>query len=138
MQDRLTKAFQKAKYAENSNLVENVWQAIVLRDRCIVRVKLWAFSVIGIFSLAGLAPALKTLSTDLAQSGFYEYFSLVFSDSGLILSVWKEFTFSLVESLPVLSIIFTLSLIFVFFLSLRYMAKQIINNRPLGETYGVV
>jgi len=125
MQDRLTKAFQKARYEEDSNLTQEVWRAIVLHDKCIARVKLWAFSAVGFFSLAGLVPTFKVLSTDLAQSGFYEYFSLIFSDSGLILSIWREFVFSLIESLPVLSIILSLTLIFIFFLSLKYAMKQI-------------
>lgn len=134
MQDKLTKLFQKAKYKDSSDLVENVWRAIVLHDRCIARVKLWAFSAVGAVSFVGLIPAFKVLLGDLVQSGFYEYFSLIFSDSGLILSVWRELVFSLAQSLPVLSIVFTLSLVFIFFLSLKYILKQIINNQT--QFYG--
>jgi hypothetical protein len=125
MHQKLTKIFQKVKYESNINLAENVWQSVVLHDKCIVRVKLWAFSIIGFASLVGLMPAFKALSSDFVQSGFYEYFSLIFSDSGLILSYWKELFFSLAESLPTISIILTLSLLFICFLSLRYLMKQI-------------
>ena len=133
MHQKLTKIFQKVKYESNINLAENVWQAIVLHDKCIVRVKLWAFSVIGFVSLVGLVPAFKTLSSDLAQSGFYEYLSLVFSNSGSVVSYWKELVFSLAESLPAMSVILTLSLVFVFFLSLKYLMKQIGKGRLINS-----
>ncbi|MFA6353630.1 MAG: hypothetical protein WCW93_01720 [Candidatus Paceibacterota bacterium] len=131
MQDRLTKVFQKAKYEENLNLSQNIWLTLVKREKHNTQIKLWLFVLVGITSLVGLVPAFKILGSDLAQSGFYEYLSLAFSDSGLILSAWREFVFSLAESLPVLSIVFTLSLVFIFFLSLKYLMKQIIRNQLL-------
>jgi len=131
MQDKLTKVFQKAKYEEDFNLSQNIWLAIMKREKHNMRIKLWIFTLAGIASLAGLVPAFKILSGDLVQSGFYEYFSLIFSDSGSVLSAWREFMFSLIESLPILSVIFTLSLVFVFFLSLRYMMKQIDKSQLL-------
>jgi len=125
VKQKLVKAFREIKYEPDANLAENVWRTIVLRNKRMAQFKLWSFAATGIVSLAGLVPAFKILSNDLAQSGFYEYFSLIFSDSRLIISYWKELVFSLAESLPTVSIIFTLSLIFVFFLSFRYAMKQI-------------
>lgn len=130
MQDKLTRLFQKAKYKESSIfLAQNVWNIIVMRDKCNIKIKLWAFSSLGFASFVGLVPVFKILLNDLTQSGFYEYASLVFSDTGLVLSAWKELAFSLVESLPIMSIIFTLSLLFTIFLSMKYVVKQIINSR---------
>ncbi len=131
MQDRLTKVFQKAKYEENFNLGKNIWLTLIKREKRNTQIKLWSFASMGFVSIIGLIPAIKILLTDLSQSGFYEYLSLAFSDSGLILSIWREFIFSLAESLPILSVIFTLSLIFIFFLSLKYLMKQIIKNQLL-------
>ena len=129
MQDKLTKVFQKAKYNESSILAENVWNTIVAREKRNTQTKFWAFFSLGATSLAGLVPVFKVLSNDLSQSGFYEYSSLIFSDTGLMLSYWKELSFSLAESLPIMSIVFTLSLLFVIFLSIKYVLKQIINNQ---------
>jgi hypothetical protein len=137
MQDKLVKIFQKAKYEPESDLSENIWRKIITRDKKMTQIKLWAFSFFGLISLAGLVPALKVLTSDLTQSGFSEYFSLIFSDTGVILSSWKELFFSLAESLPIVSITATLLLLFVCFLSLRYLMKQIKNNNPIGKTYGV-
>ena len=101
------------------------------------RLEISVFVLIGFASLAGLIPAFKIMLSDLTQSGFYEYFSLIFSD-GLTNSVyWKELSLSLAESLPAISIILTLSLVFISFLSIRYFIKTIINNDSLGQAFGI-
>jgi hypothetical protein len=125
MEQKLIKIFQKAKYESDANSADKIWRAIVMRDERTARVKLWAFSLAGIISFAGLVPAFKILSSDFAQSGFYDYFSLLFGSNGSIISYWKELAFSLLESLPAISIILTLSLVFICFLSLRYLMKQV-------------
>ncbi len=124
-QDKLTKIFQRAKYEPETNLTEHVWHAVTLRDEREARIKLWAFSSVMLASLAGLVPAFQMLFNDLAHSGFYDYFSLIFSDGASVLSYWKELALSLTESLPIMSIIFTLTLLFVCFLSLKYLIRQI-------------
>ena len=129
MQEKLIKIFQKAKYKPEPILASTVWDAIIARNKRIIRFKLWIFSFMGFASLVGLVPVFKILLNDLAQSGFYEYFSLIFSDGGSMVTYWKELFFSLAESLPVFSIISTLSLFFIFFLSLKYLTKQIIRNQ---------
>jgi hypothetical protein len=121
----LTKIFQKAKYKSSTDQCLILWQSINLRERQTARLKSWAFAFLGLASLAGLVPAISALSTDLAQSGFNEYFSIIFSDSGSILSYWKELAFSLAESLPAISIILTLSLLFICFLSIKHLIKQL-------------
>jgi hypothetical protein len=137
MQNKLIKIFQEAKYEPESDLSENIWRKIIVRDKKMTQIKMWTFSFLGFISLAGLVPALRALSGDLAQSGFSEYFSLIFSDTSSMLSSWKELFFSLAESLPIISLISALSLLFIFFLSIKYIVKQINNNHPIGKTYGV-
>ena len=137
MQDKLTKIFQKAKYEKNSILAQNIWNTITKREKRNTQIKLWVFSSVGFVSFAGLVPVFKILLSELSQSGFYEYASLAFSDTGLLLSSWKELAFSLIESLPIMSIVFTLTLLFTVFLSMKYVAKQIINNYSMGRTYAL-
>ena len=137
MENELEKVFIKAKYEEKSNLADNIWDNIVRRNKRIINIKLWSFSFIGFFSFLGLIPAYKTLSSDLAQSGFYEYLSLVFSSNNSIFSYWKELVLSIAESLPTMSIVLSFSLIFILFLSLRYVTKQIMNPaRFVGHSGG--
>ena len=129
MEKELKKAFHRVKYGEKPDLAENIWEGIVRYNKRIARIKLWVFSFIGLLSLAGLIPAWKALSSDLAQSGFYEYLSLAFSNGNSILPFWKELSFSLAESVPIMSTIISLSLIFIFFLSLKSASKQIIRGQ---------
>lgn len=129
MQNKLTKIFKSAKYKPNSDLNEKVWNTIVIRSKHNTQIKFWGFAFVSLASIAGLVPVVKILLTDLSQSGFYEYFSLIFSDSGTIFSYWKELILSLAESLPIMSIVYTFSLLFIIFLSLRYLMKQIGKNQ---------
>ena len=129
MQEKLTRIFKEAKYEPDAKLASSVWQKIVMKERSKDLVKLWSFSFVGFLSLVGLIPTLEELFNDLAHSGFYEYFSLIFSDGGSLVNYWKELLLSLAESLPVMSIIFTLSLFFICFLSLKYIVKQIGKNQ---------
>jgi len=129
MRKELIKAFHNAMYESDGDLAKNIWNTLAIREKRIARLKFFAFSFIGFISLIGLVPAFIALFDDFAQSGFYEYLSLIFSNNGAIVSYWKELAFSLGESLPVMSLIISFSLIFIFFLSLRYAMKQIIKGQ---------
>ena len=129
MEKELKNAFHRVKYEDNIHLADNIWLKIALRNKLIARIKIWVFSSIGLASLLGLIPAFKVLSNDLMESGFYEYLSLIFSNSNSIASYWRELSLSLAESLPTASIALSLSLILIFFLSLKFTTKQIIKGQ---------
>ena len=134
MNEKLKKNFSEVKYEPSQNLSSAIWRTLITRNERVVRVKLFVFSIISLASGLGLIPVFKLLSNDLARSGFYQYLSLLFSSNGSIASYWQEFMFSIAESLPLASILFLLGLIFVFFLSLRYLIKQIIRNQLVLTT----
>lgn len=127
----LKNAFQNAKYEEKSGLTLDIWNNLIIRNKRIALLKLWIFSIIGSFSLLGLIPASSALSVKLTQSGFYEYMSLVFSSNNSILVYWKELLLSITESLPIMDITLSLSLIFILLTSIKYTVKQIIINNYL-------
>jgi hypothetical protein len=131
MDSDLTKAFQKAKYNPNVDLSDGILLSIYKRQRRKDRIKLWAYGSISAFSFIGLFPAIKLLVSDFSKSGFYEYISLAFSDSRA-LSYWKEIILSISESLPMTSLILSLTLVFVFVLSLRFIARNIRNRAYLS------
>ena len=135
MEENLKNSLKKAGYLPETGLANKIWHNIVVRDRRIAYLKLASFSFVGIASLVGLVPMFKILINDFTQSGFYEYLSLAFSSKGLLFSYWKEFAFSLAESLPTMSIVLSLALLFIFFLSLYFIIKQIINNKYIGRSY---
>jgi hypothetical protein len=132
MQSELIKIFKNAKYEPSPDLAFSVWRTIIAQDKRTARFKLWSLSLVLFVSSVGLIPAFQILLSDLTHSGFYEYFSLIFSDGGSMITYWKELSFSLAESLPIMSIVFILSLFFVVFLSLKYLFKQIGNSRLIN------
>jgi len=137
MEEGLKRAFQAAKYEPNKGLAPEIWRAVAMRNKRILFLKIASFSSLGIAALIGFIPMFQMLINDFAKSGFYEYLSLAFSSGGSITSYWKELVFSLAESLPTTSIVIVLVIVFIFFLSLRYVMKQIINNKSIGQSYGI-
>jgi len=129
MNKSLKSVFQKTIDEPNRELAFNIWEKLLIRNKKITYFKIGAFSVFGTLSLVGLVPTINTLAVEFSKSGFYEYLSLLFSNNGELASYWKELTFSLAESLPVTEIIYTLLLVFVLFLSIKFVTKQIIKNR---------
>lgn len=128
MDRNLNKIFQKAMYSPENKLSEGIFSTISVKENRIKYIKLWVYSISGVFSFAGFFMIIKQLFSDFYSSGFYDYLSLMFSNSKA-LYFWKEITLSIVESLPVTNIILSLALVFVFVLSLRYMARNI-RTRP--------
>lgn len=124
MDSDLINAFQKVKYRPESRLSDDILLTILAKERKNSYIKLWVHSIIGAFSFVGLFPAFKLLLSDFTQSGFYQYLSLAFSDSYAI-SYWKEITLSITESIPITSLILSLVLVFIFILSLRFIARNI-------------
>ncbi len=70
----------------------------VERRRALTR--LFVSTAVVLFSIAGIVWSVRATLVALNQSGFYEYASLMQSDSGAVLSSWKEFVLSVAESIP--------------------------------------
>jgi hypothetical protein len=72
--------------------LENRWRWILL-------------SVTAAGTLAALVPVLALLKTAFDESGFWQYFSLLFSDFDVVMASWQNFSASLLESLPITGLI---------------------------------
>jgi hypothetical protein len=70
--------------------------------------RLSVFSLLALGSLALTVPLLTYLSQDLSQSGLTQYLSLLWSDSSFLANNWQNFTLSILEIIPVLSLSFFL------------------------------
>ncbi len=123
--DTLQKVFTNAKYHPELSLTDDIWHAIVVRQQRIQRIKFWSYSFVGAFSLVSLFPVLASLFRQFVESGFSEYLSLVFSDSGSIVLYWKELVLTIADSLPTTSLILSLALLFVFLLCVRRAARYV-------------
>ena len=122
----------KEIFANNSQKPrENLFKLILARieneKRRMAKIRLIYSGVAGGVSIVALVPMVKFFISDFLQSGFWNYFSLIFSDSGAVLSYWKELGLSLLESLPVLSSAVVLVLVLI----LLMVGRSAIHNTKL-------
>ncbi|MDO8581807.1 MAG: hypothetical protein Q7S16_02940, partial [bacterium] len=75
-------------------------------------------------SFFALLPVFNMMRADMVQSGFAEFFSLLFSDIGMVAVYWQNFSITLLESLPAASIAAFLATVFVFLGSLRFITRD--------------
>ncbi len=81
-------------------------------------------SIAFVGSMAALIPAFQMAQAEFTESGFATFFSLLFSDVGIIAAYWQNFALSLLETLPATSLIIFLIVMLLFLESL----KLLINN----------
>lgn len=111
-------------------LLDKVLCRIRREERVSALKRISVFSAGFFGSAVVLIPAFQAARADFVQSGFSHFISLIFSDPGIVVSFWNEFVFSILESLPVLSVIFLLVAIFVFLGSARMLAKNMAFLNP--------
>jgi len=98
--------------------------------------RMLGFSALFLVCLVLLVPTLLFLDHDAQTTGFTSFFSLIFSDWSLFVSHLKEFSLSLLETLPVVSLVAFLvvfaglgwALAAILFLVHRARGRRVINN----------
>lgn len=92
-------------------------QAVLARvhsaERAAARRYFFGLGALSLVSIAGFVPAISYLISSLAQSGFYQYLTLVF-DTSISVVYGRDLFLSLLDSLPVLSLALVLALIGTF------------------------
>jgi hypothetical protein len=88
-----------------------VMERIAYAKRRQARMRSGLFAALAIVSGAALVPAFQYTAEQFYVSGFYDYFTLVFSDRGFVLTYWRQFSLSLVESLPSLALLLLLPIV---------------------------
>lgn len=88
------------------------------------RMHLFFTGLASLASFAAIFPALNYFTEEFSQSGFYGYLSLIFSDGGILIASWKEFSLALAESMPVLGTIAILSVVLVLLVSVQLALKN--------------
>lgn len=81
----------------------------------------FAFFVAMLFgSVIAAIPSFQSARSVLAASGFVQFLSLLFSDTGTVMMYWDSFAAALLESLPIMSITILLAIALTFLKSLKY------------------
>jgi hypothetical protein len=127
-EDRLIKSFKALAYSPESSLSLNIWKVVLKRQRKVSLIRLWSYSLMSALSFSAFLFSAKELSLKFSQSGFYQYLSLFFSDSQTAIAYYKQFMLSLVEALPVFSLMLVLAMLLIFLSTLRPLSREIKGN----------
>jgi hypothetical protein len=121
--------FKKISEIEPSiGLEKQILKKIALQNKLALRRKL-AFIYAGFTASTGaFLWAIFTLGKAFLQSDFWTLAKLIFSDTGLILKNWVDFTYSLLETLPIFGIVLMLLPVFAIFMLAGAYFKTVNNN----------
>ncbi|MCX6813206.1 MAG: hypothetical protein NTV77_01825 [Candidatus Azambacteria bacterium] len=86
----------------------------------IFKEKFSIFLAVLIISIILVATAIFIFNSELAESESGSLFSLLFSDTAIVLSYYKYFILAILESMPVVSIIISLTALVLVMISLRF------------------
>lgn len=101
-----------------------------------IRRRIVLFSSIMVISIIAFVPAFKAVQKDIIDSGFWQFFSLLFSDFSIVAVYWQNFAMSLLETIPALSLAILFLVIFAFmesFKELSYDLKSVFSLKKLAE-----
>ena len=104
-------------------LFEKIINRIHKEERVLVLRRIIIFSTTLVISLIGFFPALSLLMSGLNQSGFLNFFSLMFSDSSTIMTYWQSFAMVLLQTLPALSLALFLAVLLTLLQSIKSLTK---------------
>jgi len=111
---------------EEKDLLEKILGRIQKERRLlVVRRRIFVFSCGIAGSIAVFIPALNMVRTGFIESGFTQFFSLLFSDTGTIMAYWKNFAMSLLETMPVLELAILSFSVLAFLEFLKFLLKNI-------------
>jgi len=108
-----------------NGLLEKILIRIHREERILVLRKTIIFSTTLALSLIALVPSFNVLLSDLSQSGFINFFSLMFSDLSVVTKYWQNFAMILLETLPTLSLALFLAIILTFLQSAKSLFENI-------------
>ena len=115
IEEKYQKLFRNLIVVETPKGLETkITARIKNEEKKMTRIRIFVFGGSSVASFVFSLWAIIYLVKNLKESGFWQYFSLIFSENGAILSYWRELSLSLVESLPVVSLIIFLSAVGLF------------------------
>lgn len=84
-----------------------------------------AFLLLFAGSAAAFLPVWRMAAAEAAESGFFEFISLAFSDSGAVLALWQNFLLAFAESLPAMSLAALLIVALTLFQSFKIISRDL-------------
>ncbi|MFA5358199.1 MAG: hypothetical protein WC310_00020 [Patescibacteria group bacterium] len=90
-----------------------------------IRQRIAIFGVAVSLSAVALVYAAKLFISGIYQTGFAQFFSLVFSDFGTVVLSWQSFAMTLLESLPILQLVALFVSVLLFLEFIRLLARDV-------------
>jgi len=116
-----------------NGLCEKILQRIREEQIFFVIRKIIVFSGILILALICFIPAINLVLSDVKQSGFFYFFSLLFLDFSFVMAYWKNFAMALLQTLPAISLAIFFGVLVTFLQSIRSLSKNIKNIKKYAK-----
>jgi hypothetical protein len=114
---------------QKTRLFKEIFERIGLEKKLeIVRKNIVSSSIIAVVIVGFFGFAFITMGREIAKSDFWHFFQLIFSDPRIVILYGKDFAASILESIPVFSIVIILVSLSLALLALR-MFFSFIDNR---------
>lgn len=124
---------QREKIEPPQDLIEAIFLRLVVEtQRLKIKRKIFFASIFLLISFGLLIFALRWAWINFADSGFFKFFSLVFSDFSSVLSLGETYLYSLLEILPVDPLILSVMILLIFLEILRYLIKNLTLNSQIN------
>jgi hypothetical protein len=119
-------------------LADNIILKMRIRQRVATNRRICFFSISTAFSIIALFFGFRSMQVNLINSGFWNFFSLIFSDFKIVVAYGWNFVLTLLETLPVVNLIILFVIVFLFLESIKFLAKNIKNIKiiNLSKYYG--
>jgi 3'-phosphoadenosine 5'-phosphosulfate sulfotransferase (PAPS reductase)/FAD synthetase len=90
-----------------------------------IRRRIFVFSSLSIISIVTLIPIFNWTHQSFSETGFFQFLSLIFTDTSVVLAYWKSFVMTLTESFPIISATVFLAAFAILLTFLKSLAKNI-------------
>lgn len=113
-------------------LLGKIMERIEKEERILMLKKRIAFFFTGLFGLmTGLIYVFRLAQTTIVESGFSQYFSLLFSDTAIVTNYWQNFFITLLETFPITETAVSLFFILLILQVIKFLAKDFKNIKNL-------
>jgi len=110
--------------ADRGDLASKIVIRLQKKERFNALVKTAVFGILSIFAVVLCVLTWRSQSSVIMNSEVTKLLSLAFSDTAVVLSYWKEYSLSLFESIPFVSIAFLLACLWAIFASVHVVIKN--------------
>lgn len=112
-----------------SHIESRISHARTLRNR--IHLAVHCTVIVGAVVL--FVPAIQYASSEASQSGFYQYLSLIISDSAYLAAHWRTALISILESAPVMGVALSIGTLLIFANSVQRGSRYVgVNPRLLA------